>query len=219
MAAPELRVLIVDDDEDDFILTGDLLRRIQGWTCRVGWADSADAAAQEIQTDVHDVYLVDYRLGAQSGLDVLEQLRASGCPAPAILLTGLDDREVDLAAMRLGASDYLVKSELSTTVLERSLRYALERARLLREVEQARQEAETLFTLSTTLEQSGSAEDAMHDASALLAGAVGIDTSLLWEIREDQAFLLHQYGPCDDEFSEYRRVGLPFSLALFWQAA
>lgn len=218
----ELRVLIVDDDEDDVLLTGDLLRALQGWRCRVTWAEGAEEAAREIGTGGHDVYLVDYRLGGRSGLDVLEGLRASGSRAPAILLTGFDDHAVDLAAMRLGAADYLVKGELSAAVLERSLRYALERARLLREVELARQEAETLFTLSTILEQSGlqpsglepseleqsgRAEEVMEGALALLAGAVGIDAALLWEARGEHAHLLHLHGEARVALREGPGVG------------
>ncbi|MFC4426002.1 diguanylate cyclase domain-containing protein [Deinococcus navajonensis] len=218
MAPHDLRVLIVDDDEDDFVLTEDLLRRIQGWTCRVAWVNTVEAAADEIRSQAHDVYLIDYRLGAQSGLDVLERLKESGCTAPAILLTGVDNREVDLAAMRHGASDYLVKSDLSTVVLERSLRYALERSRLLCEVEQARQEAETLFTLSSALEQSSSANEVMRNASALLNNAVGVDVSLLWEIREGQAFLLYAHGDLPDEFLQQGRAGLQRTPAPIWEA-
>ena len=218
MTAQTLRILIVDDDEDDFVLTEDLLRRIQGWSCETDWADSMAAAVEHIQARPHDVYLVDYRLGAQSGLDVLHALRTSGCSSPAILLTGVDNREVDVSAMQLGAADYLVKSELSSVVLERSLRYALERSRLLAEVEQARQEAETLFTLSATLEQAAGVEDVMRDSQALFSAAVGVDALLLWQARDDHLALLHIQGEMGSSFQEYKRVGVPRSPVFLWQA-
>ncbi|UBV44659.1 diguanylate cyclase (plasmid) [Deinococcus taeanensis] len=213
-----LRILIVDDDEDDFLLTRDLLRDVQGWTCRVTWADGIETAAEEIASGQFDVYLVDYRLGAHSGLDVLQLLKASLRSAPAILLTGVDNREVDVAAMKLGAADYLVKSDLSTVVLERSLRYALERMRLLQEVEQARQEIEGLFQLSTALEQAGSVQDVMRHAAALLLRLASVDTFLLWELRDEVAVVVDGEGESDAGIDRYRRSGLPRSDTPLWKA-
>ncbi|ACO47713.1 diguanylate cyclase [Deinococcus deserti] len=218
MIPEELRVLIVDDDESDAFLTEELLLEIETWSCRVDWVSSAHEAETHFRAQMHDVYLIDYRLGAKSGLDVLDLLRASGCSAPAILLSGVDNHGVDIAGMRLGAADYLVKSGLSAVVLERALRYALERSRLLREVHQARQEAETLFTLSVTLERSNRVEDVMREACALLGSAVGVDALLLWQVRDDHAFLLRLHGEVGTDFLEYRQRGVPRSPAFIWQA-
>src|SRR4051812_3056008 len=77
----------------------------------------------------HDVCLVDYRLGAQNGIDLLRAALSRNCQAPIILLTGQGEREIDLEAMQAGASDYLVKGQLEADLLERSMRYAVERTR------------------------------------------------------------------------------------------
>ena len=77
----------------------------------------------------YDVYLLDFRLGRHSGLDLLREVRRLGVSAPIILLTGQGQRELDHAAMQAGAADYLEKSRLDATLLERAIRYALQQKR------------------------------------------------------------------------------------------
>ena len=76
----------------------------------------------------YDIYFVDYLLGEKTGLQLLEEAISIGCEEPLILLTGIGNRDVDIQAMTIGAVDYLVKSEINTEKLERSIRYALERS-------------------------------------------------------------------------------------------
>ena len=89
-----------------------------------------DAALEAIACNQHDVYLVDYRLGEQDGLALLCKAIANGCKAPIIMLTGQGDHEVDIAAMKAGAADYLVKGQIDPPLLDRSIRYAIERKRV-----------------------------------------------------------------------------------------
>jgi signal transduction histidine kinase len=130
----ELRVLIADDDEDDYILTRDLLQRIGRQRFRVDWTASYFAALEAIELNQHDVYLFDYHLGHSDGLMLMREALARGCKAPIILLTGNDDWETDVEAMKAGAADYLVKGHLDARLLERSIRYALERKRAQEEL-------------------------------------------------------------------------------------
>ena len=134
MDTRELRVLIADDDEDDYILTRDLLQRIGRQRFRVDWTASYFAALQAIELNEHDVYLFDYHLGHSDGLTLMREALAHGCKAPIILLTGNDDWETDVEAMKAGAADYLVKGHLDPRLLERSIRYALERKRAQEEL-------------------------------------------------------------------------------------
>jgi two-component system cell cycle sensor histidine kinase/response regulator CckA len=130
MTAPSVQVLLVDDDEDDFILTRDLLRR-PGLTgqYQLHWISDYDQALQALASGRYDLCLLDYRLGARTGLDLLEETRHLPARPPVILLTGQGDPTVDLAAMQAGAAEYLLKSELTAEGLDRVLRYALERRR------------------------------------------------------------------------------------------
>ena len=141
----EIRILLVEDDEDDFVLTRDLLADSRRTRFELDWVSSFDEA-----------------LGARSrnGTRCLprrlppRRARRTGSPArgargrlssrPIILLTGQGDGEVDIAAMKAGAADYLVKGQIDAQILERSIRYSLEQNRTL----EALRESEERYALS-----------------------------------------------------------------------
>lgn len=123
-----VRILIIDDDEDDFILTSGFLKGIEDRTLDIQWCYNYKAALQQIASKAFDLYLVDYRLGAKTGIDLLKEAMSMNCEEPIILLTGKGNPNIDKQAMEMGAVDYLVKAELTTEKLERCIRYSLERA-------------------------------------------------------------------------------------------
>ena len=129
MTKEPLRILLVDDDEDDYVLTRDLLLGDSGDRFHLDWVDTYGRAVEAIERKKHDLYLFDYRLGEQTGLELLQYSIDAGIRAPIILLTAHGDRDVDMAATEMGASDYLDKLTLNRELLERSIRYALERKR------------------------------------------------------------------------------------------
>ncbi|MCE5207327.1 MAG: response regulator [Chloroflexi bacterium] len=126
-----LHLLLIDDDEDEYFLLKEMVSRapFEGVLKRLDldWISDYEQAAAALRECQYDIYLIDYRLGSQSGLDLLRTATSINCKAPIILLTGQGHYEIDMAAMQLGASDYLVKGELTPFLLERSIRYALER--------------------------------------------------------------------------------------------
>ncbi|MGZ3708006.1 MAG: sensor histidine kinase [Bdellovibrionota bacterium] len=128
MQGRQIRVLVVDDDEDDFLMLRDLLSEVRGTKFALEWASSYDLGREKIAQGAHDVCFLDYRLGARTGLDLLKEMIAAGVKTPMILLTGYGEQEVDLEAMRVGAADYLVKDQVSSNLIERSIRYSLYRA-------------------------------------------------------------------------------------------
>ena len=127
MNSRTIRVLLVDDDEDDYILTRDWFHEFQVANCELEWVDNYRLGRDTIATHRHDVYLLDFRLGERNGLELLKEAIDNGCSAPIILLTGKGDKEIDIEAMKAGAADYLEKSQLTAPLLERSIRYAIER--------------------------------------------------------------------------------------------
>ena len=139
-----VRLLLVEDDEDDYVLTRDLLAESRRTSFDIEWVKGFDEALAAIARDGHDVIVVDYRLGDHDGLELLERARALAVAAPIILLTGQGDGDIDLAAMRAGAADYLVKGQIDAPLLERSIRYALEQSRTLH----ALRESEERYALS-----------------------------------------------------------------------
>ena len=126
---PQIKVLLVEDDEDDYILTRSLFTEMTGCKFQLEWFKSYHLGLEAMVRNQHDVCLLDYRLGARNGIELLTEALGRGCQAPIILLTGLGEHQVDVQAMRAGAADYLVKAGLRADSLERSIRYALERKR------------------------------------------------------------------------------------------
>jgi PAS domain S-box-containing protein len=127
---------MIDDDEDDFYLVSQLLQDISPGQYHLDWAPTYSKAVEEIDRKVHDIYLADYRLGPYTGIDILHHFQQLDYQAPVIMLTGKGDYSIDKEAMQAGASDYLVKGEISADLLERSIRYALDEARHLRIIEE-----------------------------------------------------------------------------------
>jgi len=124
----KVRVLLVDDDEDEYVVTRDLFREM-GNGYALSWACSYEDAVAEISQRAWDAFLFDYHLGARTGVDLLRETKSKGCRTPILILTGAGDRQVDLEAMQAGAADYLDKGQLTAALLERSIRYAIERRR------------------------------------------------------------------------------------------
>ncbi|MGB8702674.1 MAG: EAL domain-containing protein [Thermosynechococcaceae cyanobacterium] len=128
---PCIRVLLVEDDEDDYFLFNELLEDIQGTQFNLTWINNFDAALDVILQSHHDVCFSDYRLGAHTGIDLLRTVIERGNTMPIILLTGQDSRKTDLEAMEAGAVDYLVKGAITSALLDRSIRYAVNHSRTL----------------------------------------------------------------------------------------
>ncbi|MBT3331588.1 MAG: diguanylate cyclase [Rhodospirillaceae bacterium] len=95
------------------------------------WARTWEKGLQALRDEIYDVALVDYRLGANTGLELIAEASGiNGCDAAMILLTGEDSREIDLQAMEAGAMDYLVKGSLTKVQLARSIRYSIKQKRV-----------------------------------------------------------------------------------------
>ncbi|HEX5044321.1 MAG TPA: ATP-binding protein [Candidatus Polarisedimenticolaceae bacterium] len=127
---PVIRVLLVDDDEDDALLTRGLLAEATQVAFELEWARTFEDGLERLRQGGYDVALVDWRLGTHDGIDLIRLAAESGWPAPIILLTGRGGHAVDLAAMDAGAADFLSKNHLTTDVLDRALRYAVQHRRM-----------------------------------------------------------------------------------------
>lgn len=137
------QLLLVEDDEDDYILTCDYLDQLDSHTFNIQWISSPEQAIATLSKNEHDICLLDYRLGASNGLDVLKEAIANGFSGPIIMLTGQSNDELDSAALDAGAVDYLIKTEMSSSRFARAIRYALARKDVEGErVERLKAEAE-----------------------------------------------------------------------------
>ncbi len=134
MTGELLRILLVEDDEDDYVLTQAFLSEIKEFKTDLIWASTYDEALQQLKSGTPDIILVDYHLGERNGLDFVREAQSQGYLTPILVLTGQGDRDVDLAAMKAGAVDYLEKDQITVPLLERALRYAVQRAQMLTEL-------------------------------------------------------------------------------------
>ncbi len=130
MAEPDTltHILIIDDDEDDFFITSEYIKKINDRKCRIDWCFKYKDAIDHIKKHNYDLYFIDYYLGAKTGLDLIKEAVAAQCEEPMVLLTGKGNQFIDREAMQAGAIDYLVKSDLNVEKVERCIRYSLERA-------------------------------------------------------------------------------------------
>ncbi|MCF2947841.1 response regulator [Paraglaciecola aquimarina] len=121
------RILIVEDDEDDYVIARDCLDVLDNYSFIIDWVSTPDDAITHLKSNVHDICLLDYQLGAYTGLTVLETASDMQCRTPIIMLTGQSDSVLDKAALDAGAVDFVVKSEFDSPRFSRAILYALAR--------------------------------------------------------------------------------------------
>jgi PAS domain S-box-containing protein len=129
MIETPLRVLLIEDDQDDYLLVRDYLGGTDDTTPRLEWAATYEAGRAALARREHDIALIDYQLGAHSGLDLLRAADGTSDLPPTILLTATSDAAIDAAAQTAGAFDSLIKGQLNALTLERSIRYTLDQSR------------------------------------------------------------------------------------------
>lgn len=143
-----LRILVVEDDEDDFLLINDYLKKLPSWQCEVKWIYRYEDAVKELCKNSYTLCFSDYRLGARNGIDLIRDIQAGNCQTPVILLTGRGNYEIDIEATKAGAFDYLIKADLDLDKLERTIRYTLERINNLQKLRDSERKYRNIFEKS-----------------------------------------------------------------------
>ncbi|MDD2983491.1 MAG: response regulator [Crocinitomicaceae bacterium] len=129
-----LKVLIIDDDEDDYFITSQYLKEVDSFPMEISWCYNIQEAKKELKSNRFDFYFLDYRLGALTGLELLEYAISKGCIKPIVLLTGKGNPEIDRKTIEAGAYDYLIKGDINAEKLERCVRYSTERYKTFKEL-------------------------------------------------------------------------------------
>jgi len=142
MSSETIEILLIDDDEDDFVVVDELVSTIYPRKFHLDWVASFEEGMAAIEANEYDVYLVDFHLGWRNGIELVRQAIGNGCDGIFIMLTGQENPGLDIEAMTVGCADYLDKYRLNRQVLERSIRYSIERKLNERALRKARDELE-----------------------------------------------------------------------------
>ena len=145
----DIKILMIDDNEEDYIFTKQILSKIIHTRYSFEWANSFDKGLIKLSEKKHDICIIDYKLGSKNGLDVINETISRDNNIPFILLTGQHDIEIDLKALNSGASDYLIKGEISPDKLERSIRYSLWQSLQFQEIKLLNKDLEDKVTERT----------------------------------------------------------------------
>lgn len=143
-----LKILIVEDDEDDFILISEYFKNITAWSFEITWVQRYADAITELCDTKYTLCFCDYRLGAKNGIDLIKDVLSKNITTPIILLTGKGNYNIDIEATRAGAFDYLIKSDLEEDKLERTIRYTLERINNLQKIQESERRYRSIFEKS-----------------------------------------------------------------------
>ncbi|MEQ9443296.1 MAG: ATP-binding protein [Cyclobacteriaceae bacterium] len=196
MQKEQVNLLLVDDDEDDYILVRDLLHEIQTTDFSITWVDRFEEALAALQKDNYDVYLIDYRLGENNGLELLKKGITLGVSSPIIMLTGKGFPEIDYQAMQMGAADYLVKDGINAMVMERSIRYAINNSQTMSKLYEEEQKYRTLFEQSVNAIYTTNREDLLVNANWAMVKLVG------YELQELRQLSLRDLFAQPEEYSQ-----------------
>ena len=139
------RILLIDDDEDDYIFVREMLAEAQQSKFILEWEPSFVEGLKKLKEEIFDAILVDYDLGPHKGTELIQKAGEEGYPAPILLLTGRGSYEVDVEAMEAGALDYLNKGEINASYLERAIRYAIERKKTEEDLRASKQHLDDIL--------------------------------------------------------------------------
>ncbi len=147
MNSEPIKILLVEDNPGDVALFKRLVGEASGIACELSHASRLDEAIELLRVQPADIVMLDLSLPDSQGLQTVERFRAAQPAFSIIVLTGLEDESAGLAAVKAGAQDYLIKGKIDSPLLLRAIRYAIERAKLLRELQEALANIKTLSGL------------------------------------------------------------------------
>jgi signal transduction histidine kinase len=187
LADKPIVILLVEDNPGDRRLIREMLAGASNITFDLQYADRLEAATKYLDHNGVEVILLDLGLPDSQGLATLKKVYAQVSRTPIVVLTGLNDETVGLQAVNEGAQDYLIKGQVDTDLLKRTIRYAIER----KQTEERERQLQLQLNLSSRLASLGlMLEGIVHEINNPLASVVGFAQMLMYEdipenIRED----------------------------------
>jgi PAS domain S-box-containing protein len=147
-----ISVLLVDDDQDEYFLLKETVHEFRRLSVRLDWISSVDKAKKSIVEGHYDVYLIDYKLTGITGIELIEDVRKEKeqLPEVFILLTGLNNDEIEDRALEHGVDDFLSKEEITPRLLERTLVYSIDRKQTLMELTKRKNQYKQIYLNTKT---------------------------------------------------------------------
>ncbi len=124
-----MRILLIEDNPGDARLIQEMVQDIHRSDLEFEVVDNLRAGLEHLRQTVYDVILLDLSLPDSSGLETLLRTYGEAPKTAIIVLTGFDNEKLGIQAVKNGAQDYLVKGDVETRLLDRAIRYAIERHR------------------------------------------------------------------------------------------
>jgi PAS domain S-box-containing protein len=212
-----LNILLIEDNPGDIRLLQEILREVTTIRCQIIPVMTLAAAIEQLsilqagnitvgQNNYCDVILLDLSLPDSQGIGSFLHLHDRYPQIPIVILTGLDDRELAISAMQQGAQDYLIKGEVDSNLLLRSIRYAIERERADTALREAKNELEQRVIertqdlqqindrLQLELLERQKAEAALHISRSRFAGILEIASDAIIATDSNQKITLFNQG-------------------------
>lgn len=197
----QISILLIDDLEDDYYLIRHLLAECKTIKFKVDLCPNLKDAEDHLCKNDYDVYLVDYQLEETNGIEVLKQAKEKGLCRPAILFTAVDDHDIAAEAISCGFTDALPKLHLSPMLLERSIRFAVEKNEYILEIENREFELKSLLKfreLVTSISRKfikghgDTLDERVISALAEIGEFLGVDRCRVYELNEEQGLRSYQ---------------------------
>ena len=122
-----IRILFIDREHGEYLLIADILSQVRHVKYELVWCNQLEAALPQILSNEYDVVLLDFFWGDGSARELLNAAKVQANTTPIVIMTDEMEIEVDRDVIRAGAADYLIKGRIDHQLLERTLRYAIER--------------------------------------------------------------------------------------------
>jgi len=178
MGNRHIHLLLIEDNPGDAGLIREMLDEAKGMNFELEWTETLSEGIERLASGGIDVVLLDLALTDSTGLETLRRLRAASPWAPVVVvLSSLSDEEISFQAVQEGAQDYLIKGQVDSSLLVRSIRYALERGHEQEALRRAQVELENRVRERTA--DLVEANEALRNSQHLLQGILNNSTTMI----------------------------------------
>ena len=185
MTINQIKILLIEDNPGDVRLIREMLKEKSYVTFDLVCADRLKTGMEQLGQGDIDLILLDLGLPDSSGLDTFAKLYAKEPSLPIIVLTGLDDEQLGLEAVIMGAQDYLLKNRVSGNLLIPAVRYAIERKKMVAKIEQLNASLEAICSINRLIIKEKDAENLIHEVCHNFTKSTGYPA--VWIILFDEA--------------------------------